>query len=51
MESDEGNQQMTNLGPAEYGRYLASLQPPITDAQAEAAARILASAAEGVEMA
>lgn len=25
----------------EYGRHLAALEPPITDAQAEAAARIL----------
>ena len=29
------------MSPAEYGRYLAEQEPPITDAQAEAAARIL----------
>jgi hypothetical protein len=29
------------MTPAEYGRHLASLAPPITDDQAEAAARIL----------
>jgi hypothetical protein len=29
------------MTPAEYGRHLASLEPPITDEQAEAAARIL----------
>jgi hypothetical protein len=28
--------------PAEYGRHLADQAPPITDEQAEAAARILA---------
>lgn len=31
------------MTPAEWGRHLASLEPPITDEQAEAAARILAS--------
>ena len=31
------------MTPQEYGRHLASLWPPITDEQAEAAARILAS--------
>lgn len=31
------------MTPAEYGRHLASLEPPITDDQAERAARILAS--------
>lgn len=31
------------MNAAEYGRHLASLEPPITDQQAEAAARILAS--------
>ena len=31
------------MTPTEYGRHLASLAPPITDEQAEAAARILAS--------
>ena len=31
------------MSPAEYGEHLADLTPPITDAQAEAAARILAS--------
>jgi hypothetical protein len=31
------------MTPAEYGRYLAEQEPPITDEQAEAAARILAS--------
>jgi hypothetical protein len=30
--------------PAEYGRWLAEQAPPITDEQAEAAARILAAA-------
>jgi hypothetical protein len=29
------------MTPTEYGRHLASLEPPITDDQAEAAARIL----------
>lgn len=29
------------MSPAEYGRHLAEQEPPITDAQAEAAARIL----------
>ena len=36
---------------SEYGRYLASLEPPITDEQAEAAARILASDVEEGETA
>jgi hypothetical protein len=31
------------MTPAEYGAYLASLAAPLTDAQVEAAARILAS--------
>lgn len=31
------------MTPAEYGRYLASQTPPITDGQADAAARIFAS--------
>lgn len=31
------------MSPEEYGRHLASLTPPITDEQADAAARILAS--------
>jgi len=31
------------MSPAEYGAFLADLEPPISDAQAEAAARILAS--------
>lgn len=31
------------MTPAEYGRHLAQQEPPITDEQAEAAARILAS--------
>jgi len=31
------------MSPAEYGAYLADQCPPISDAQAEAAARILAS--------
>jgi hypothetical protein len=30
------------MTPAEYGEHLADLEPPISDAQAEAAARILA---------
>lgn len=34
---------MTTLTPQEYGRHLASLEPPITDEQAERAARILAT--------
>jgi hypothetical protein len=29
------------MSPAEYGAHLAVLEPPITDEQAEAAARIL----------
>ena len=29
------------MTPAEHGEHLASLEPPITDEQAEAAARIL----------
>lgn len=32
------------MTPAEYGLHLASLEPPITDEQVEAAARILAVA-------
>lgn len=39
---------MTTLTPREYGAYLASLEPPISDAQAEAAARILVTAIEEV---
>lgn len=31
------------MTPTEHGRHLASLEPPITDEQAEAAARILAT--------
>lgn len=31
------------MTPSEYGEHLASLEPPITDEQAEAAARILAT--------
>jgi hypothetical protein len=31
------------MTPEEYGRHLASLEPPISDQQAEAAARILFS--------
>lgn len=31
------------MSPAEYGRHLASLEPPLTDDQCESAARILAS--------
>lgn len=38
---------MTALTPAEYGAYLADQEPPITDAQAEAAARILSTVMEG----
>ena len=34
------------MTPAEYGRHLASLEPPISDEQAEAAARILAASSE-----
>ena len=34
------------LTPAEYGRMLAEKEPPITDEQAEAAARILAASTE-----
>lgn len=34
---------MSELTPAEYGQRLAELEPPITDEQAEAAARILAT--------
>lgn len=30
------------MSPVEYGQYLASLEPPISDEQAEAAARLLA---------
>lgn len=33
------------MTPAEYGAYLASLAPPITEEQAEAAARIQLAAA------
>lgn len=36
------------MSPAEYGAHLASLEPPITDEQAEAAARILAADPEQV---
>lgn len=32
------------MSPREYGEYLASLEPPITDEQAEAAARIVFAA-------
>ena len=32
---------MTTMTPAEYGRHLASLQPPISDEQAREFARIL----------
>jgi len=35
---------MKDMTPAEHGRYLASLAPPLTDEQVEAAARILAGA-------
>lgn len=35
---------MTTLTPAQYGAHLASLEPPITDDQAEAAARIFVTA-------
>ena len=31
------------MTPEAYGRFLAEQEPPITDAQAEAAARILAT--------
>lgn len=31
------------ITPAEYGRKLAQITPPITDVQAEAAARLLAT--------
>lgn len=31
------------MTPAEYGEHLASLEPPLTDEQIEAAARIFAS--------
>ncbi len=34
----------TFTDPAEYGRCLAQREPPITDEQAESAARILAAA-------
>jgi hypothetical protein len=34
---------MTFTDPTEYGHWLASQEPPITDEQAEAAARILAA--------
>jgi hypothetical protein len=37
---------MTDMTPAEYGRYLASLAPPITDEQALEFARILLSKPE-----
>lgn len=32
------------MSPADYGRQLAALEPPITEDQAEAAARILITA-------
>lgn len=35
---------MTRMSPAEYGEYLASQAPPITDEQAAAAARIIVAA-------
>jgi hypothetical protein len=31
------------MSPAEYGAFLASLEPPLTEQQVESAARILAS--------
>ena len=34
------------MSPAEYGRQIAAAEPPITDQQAEAAARILATIEE-----
>lgn len=34
------------MSPAEYGAALAEQEPPITDEQAETAARILAAATE-----
>ena len=34
------------MTPAEYGAYLAEQAPPITDEQAEAAARILAASTD-----
>jgi hypothetical protein len=37
---------MPKMTPAEYGRHLASLEPPITDEQARETARILLSQPE-----
>ena len=34
---------MTTRTPQEYGEYLASIAPPLTDEQIESAARILAT--------